>query len=158
MIIIMIVYWVLSCLQITDVIFEEKIINNRLKCFIQLGLMPLQLELLRFLMNARYSDIHTDNIITIYYNYIPIKPSPTHNISYVSQSRYIPRYFLWLLCANKVLFVRHLFSGRLKLTRDLRMKDHWSSCWSGKWCDQNGDRVSKNDKKCYICIIWLKGF
>ena len=27
----------------------------------------------------------------------------------------------------------------------------------GEWCDQNGDKVSKNDKSCYICIIWLKG-
>ena len=26
----------------------------------------------------------------------------------------------------------------------------------GKWCDQNGDRVSKNDNSGYICIIWLK--
>ena len=23
-------------------------------------------------------------------------------------------------------------------------------------CDQNGDRVSKNDKSCHICIWWLK--
>ena len=26
----------------------------------------------------------------------------------------------------------------------------------GKWCDQNGDRVSKRDKSYYICIIILK--
>ena len=24
-------------------------------------------------------------------------------------------------------------------------------------CDQNGDRVSKNDKSCHICIMRLKG-
>ena len=26
---------------------------------------------------------------------------------------------------------------------------------SGKWCDQNGDRVSKSDKSYYICMIRL---
>ena len=31
-----------------DVIFEEKTINNKLKCFIQHGLMLFQLELLGF--------------------------------------------------------------------------------------------------------------
>ena len=25
-------------------------------------------------------------------------------------------------------------------------------------CDQNGDRVSKNDKSYRICIMWLKAF
>ena len=26
----------------------------------------------------------------------------------------------------------------------------------GKSCDQNGERVSKNNKSCFICNIWLK--
>ena len=29
--------------------------------------------------------------------------------------------------------------------------------WISEGCDQNGDRVSMNDKSCHICILSLEG-